>query len=241
MRKLSLVLSIVAIAASSCRFMWGERISGNGNIKTAERSLASFKDVEASGIIHLYLTQGPQVPVKIETDENLLEFIEIDQRGDRISIKNRDGYNLDPTNQIKVYITVPVYNHISVSGAGSIQTTSKITNREGLDLSLSGAGGIKMELDAPSVKVDISGAGSATLVGQTKDLDMDISGAGDAHCFDLLSENTRVGISGAGKADVFASIKLDAHVSGAGGVVYKGGATDVKQDVSGAGKVRKAD
>jgi hypothetical protein len=241
MRNLSLVLVILVIAASSCRFMGGERVSGNGNIKTVERSLASFKDVEASNIIHLYLTQGPQAPLKIETDENLQEFIEIEQRGDRISIKNRDGYNLNPTDKIKVYITIPVYRSISVSGAGSIQTTSKISNSEGLDINLSGAGGIKMELDAPSVKVDITGAGSATLVGQTKDFEMDISGAGDAHCFDLLSENTRVGISGAGKADVFASMKLDARVSGAGSVTYKGGATNINQDVTGAGKVRKAD
>jgi Putative auto-transporter adhesin, head GIN domain len=241
MRNLCLGLVMLTVATSSCRFLGGERVRGNGNAKTVERSLAAFKDVEASDIIHLYLTQGPQVPVKIETDENLMDFVEIEQVGNRISVKTRDGYNLDPTDKIKVYITIPEYHSISVSGAGSIQTTSKITNADGLDISLSGAGGIKMELDAPSVKVDISGAGSATLVGQTKDFEMDISGAGDAHCFDLLSENTRVDISGAGKADVFASIKLDAQVSGAGSVIYKGGATNIKQDVTGAGKVRKAD
>jgi Putative auto-transporter adhesin, head GIN domain len=226
---------------ASCRFMWGKRIHGNGNIKTVERSVSGFKDVDASGIIHLYISQGPAAPVKIETDENLLDYIEIHQEGDRISIKSRDGYNLDPTDKIRVYVTAPVYHHIGVSGAGSIQSTAKLTNPEALDIDLSGAGGIKMDLDAPAVKVGISGAGSATLTGQTKDLEMDISGAGNAHCFDLLSENTQVDISGAGKADVYASMKLNAQVSGAGNVNYKGGATNISQDVSGAGKIRKAD
>ena len=68
-----------------------------------------------------------------------------------------------------------------------------------------------------------------------------MTGAGKAHCYELLSETTKVDISGAGDADVFASVKLDAQVSGAGSVTYKGGATNVAQQVSGAGSVKKVE
>jgi hypothetical protein len=56
-----------------------------------------------------------------------------------------------------------------------------------------------------------------------------------------MAENTKVDISGAGSAEVFASVKLDAHVSGAGKVRYKGDAANVQQQVSGAGSVKKAE
>jgi hypothetical protein len=48
-----------------------------------------------------------------------------------------------------------------------------------------------------------------------------------------------VEISGAGSAQVFASVRLNAEVSGAGSVDYKGGAPAVDQHVSGAGSVHR--
>jgi len=108
-------------------------------------------------------------------------------------------------------------------------------------LEVSGAGDINMELNAPAVTASVSGAGSVNLKGETKSFDLELTGAGKAHCYELLSESTKVDISGAADADVYAGTKLDAQVSGAGNVKYKGGATVVNQQVSGAGSVKKSD
>lgn len=93
---------------------------------------------------------------------------------------------------------------------------------------------------APKVEADLSGAGSLTLSGQTKDFNVDGAGSTDIKCFDLQSENTDIKLSGAGDANVFASVKLDVRVSGAADVKYKGNAT-VSQEISGAGSVKKVD
>jgi hypothetical protein len=50
-----------------------------------------------------------------------------------------------------------------------------------------------------------------------------------------------VHISGAGDAEVFASVKLDAHVTGAGDIRYKGNPPQVIHNTSGAGSIQKAD
>jgi hypothetical protein len=76
--------------------------------------------------------------------------------------------------------------------------------------------------------------------GETKDFRVDCSGASKAKCFELLTETTYVDLSGASDAQVFASIKIDAHISGAADLKYKGNAT-VTQDVSGAGSIKKVD
>jgi hypothetical protein len=95
-----------------------------------------------------------------------------------------------------------------------------------------------MDVDAPKITAGISGSGSVSLKGQTKDFMIDLTGAGHAYCYDLLTENTTVQISGAGSAQVYASITLKADVSGAGNISYKGNAS-VSQQISGAGSVNK--
>ncbi|HMC86955.1 MAG TPA: head GIN domain-containing protein [Chitinophagaceae bacterium] len=241
MKKLVLILGVVALTASSCQYMMGRRIRGNGKINTQEHNISSFKNVEVSGAIDLYVAQGETKFVKIETDENLQQYIEVNQQGDRIVIKFREGTNLRPTDKVKAYISSSVYNTIDVSGACNITSQGKIANAENMKLEVSGAGDINMDINAPGIGAEVSGAGTVNLKGETKWLDLILTGAGKAHCFDMLSENTKVDISGAGDADVYASIKLDANISGAGGVSYKGGATSVEQHVSGAGSIKKVD
>ena len=229
------------LVLGACHNILGKRVRGNGNIKTEDRSVSDFKNVEVDGAAKVLVSQSDHSSVRIECDENLLGYMEVSQQGDRVIIRERHGYHLVPTNDIKVYVSTKVYNQIKVSGAVDIIGQSKISNPEDLALSVSGAGDIKMDVDAPRLTADVSGSGSVDLKGQTKDVDLDLTGAGHAHCYDLLAENTKVDISGAGDAEVFASVKLEATVSGAGNVNYKGNATTVNQHVSGAGSVHKAD
>ncbi|RYF98397.1 MAG: DUF2807 domain-containing protein, partial [Chitinophagaceae bacterium] len=227
--------------AVSCGFGNGKKVKGNGNIKTEERSVGSFSKVEVHGSIDVHVAQGDQKPVRIEGDENLLQYIEVKQNGDKLEVRTKRGYNLKPSSDMRIYVTSPTFTDIDVSGACDIIGDSRITNNDKIRLHVSGAGDIKMEVDVPVISADISGAGSINLRGKTRDFSCDLSGAGEAHCYDLLAENTRIEISGAGNAEVFASMKVDAEVSGAGSVKYKGNAGTVNQKVSGAGSVRKAD
>jgi hypothetical protein len=239
MKKICILSLIALIGLISCRFL-GKRIHGNGNIKSVERSVSPFREVEANGNIKLIIIQGDLKPVRIESDENLLPYIEVLQEGDRITIQTRQGFNLIPTDDLNVYVSSPTYKSIDVSGSSDIIGQTKITSQDELSLNASGAGDIVMEVDAPKVSAGISGSGSVKLKGQAKDFDVDLSGAGHAYCYDLLTENTTVGISGAGSAQVFASVKLSANVSGAGNISYKGNAS-VSQEISGAGSVNKVD
>ncbi len=241
MKKYLFLLTAVSFVLGSCENYFGKRVRGNGIIRTEERSISSFKSIEVSGDENVYISQGESASLKIEGDENLLPFIEVSQEGDKIYVRIKRGYNIQPTGELRVYAKAPVFRSIDVSGAGNIIGESKIINPENLEMHVSGAGDIKMELDAPGVKAEISGSGSIYLKGQTRDVELGLSGAGHAHCFDLQAENTKVDISGAGDAEVYASVKLDAEVSGAGSVSYKGNAANVNQHVSGAGSIKKAD
>jgi hypothetical protein len=223
----------------SCQNFLGKRVKGNGDIQTEDRQVSNFKNVEVGGAAKVFVTQGDHASVKVEVDQNLQQYVEVLQEGNKVVVRERNGFHLVPTGDLKIYVTAPVYNSIDVSGACDIIGQNRISNPEDLEMHVSGAGDIQMEVDAPNLKADISGSGSINMKGQTKTVDLELTGAAHAHCFDLLSENTKVDISGAGSAEVFASVRLDAEVSGAGNVSYKGNAPTVDQHVSGAGSVHK--
>ncbi|QES90643.1 head GIN domain-containing protein [Rhizosphaericola mali] len=238
--KIVATLSLSALLFASCFNFNGKRVKGNGNIATLTKSVNEFHNVDLSGTFDIYLTQGPTAPVKIEGDDNIISHIKITQTGDKLELGTEDGFKYSTSKSIKVYLTSPQFKSIDVSGAGDIKGTNQLTSNDELSVSTSGAGNIDLDIDAPKFSTDISGAGDIKLKGQIKDGSISISGAGSAHCYDLLTENLTIDISGMGSADVFASKTLNAQISGAGSISYKGTATVTKQ-VSGMGSIKKAD
>lgn len=236
-----LLFSVLALFVfTSCRQVFGKRIRGNGNVKTETRSAGQFSNINVSGNINVYVSQDSVSSLKVEADENLQEYIIIENDGGTLDIHSRSGYNLKPSKHIKVYISNNDFEKFSASGACDIFTENRITGREAITINLSGASNVNMDVKAPRVEAKLSGAGNITLKGETRDFEADGSGSTDFKCFDLMAENTKVSLSGAGNAEVFASVKLDVHVSGAADVKYKGNAT-VSQQVTGAGSVKKVE
>jgi hypothetical protein len=240
MKKIYFLAIVILITTSGCYDIFGKRIRGNGHIQTETRSSSSFTNIDVSGAIDVYLKQDSLNSIKVESDENLLQYIEAYTEGATLIIHEREGVNLKPTRGIKVYVSGPDFKKLEASGACNIYSENKVNGNEAIDIDLSGACEVRMNLKAPKVSAELSGAGTIDLKGETKDFIVKGSGSTDVKCFDLLAENVEVRISGAGDANVFASVKLDVHVSGAGDVKYKGNAT-VSQNVSGAGSVKKVD
>src|ERR1700704_849408 len=104
MSKICFITFFALISFVSCRFM-GKRIRGNGVIKTIEKPVSPFKEVEANGDIKLIVTQGELKPVKLEGDENILSYIEVIQEGEKITIQTKPGVNLIPSGDLNVYVS----------------------------------------------------------------------------------------------------------------------------------------
>lgn len=241
MKKLIFLLFVLPVFIfSSCRYIGGKRVSGSGHVISQTRSAGQFNSIHVSGAIQVYVKQDSASSIKVEGDDNLLEYVEVIDEGDELQIKTRDGYNLSPSKDIRVYVSSPVFKNFDASGACKIISENQVTSSERIDIDLSGASDVKMDVNAPKITAGSSGAGTIELKGQTKDFEVEGSGATNIKCVDLMAENVSVHMSGAGDAQVYASSKLDVHVSGAGSVKYKGNAS-VSQNVSGAGSVSKMD
>ena len=233
---MGLILSLVTF--SSCRFFGGERISGNGHITTQQKNVGSFNNVEVHGAVKVHVRQDSSPSVKMETDENLMEFLDIFTDGNTLVIRTRRGYRLDPSRDIIAYVAAPVFKNIDVSGACDIIGDGTISGNEPLNMHVSGSGEITMQVSLPKLSTHISGSGSINLKGQATDFSAEVSDSGDVRCFDLLTDNTKLDLSGSSEAEVTANKSLNVEVSGSGTVEYKGNAS-VSQSISGSGSVKK--
>ncbi|MGB3008225.1 MAG: head GIN domain-containing protein [Chitinophagaceae bacterium] len=240
MKIIFVLLAPAIFLVASCTYITGKRIKGDGNVITQIRSISGFTSIDAGGSADIYVTQDSVFSVKVEVDNNLQEYIEVYKEGNVLNIHQQNNTNLDATGKIKVYITAPFFEKMNVSGACNIIGQNNITSATTISINVSGAGKVEMSVNAPKVSADMSGACTVILKGETKNFEADGSGSTDIKCFGLMAENTKVDLSGAGDAEVFASVTLDVNVSGAADVRYKGNPS-VNQKISGAGSVKKVE
>ncbi|MBU0928385.1 MAG: DUF2807 domain-containing protein [Spirochaetes bacterium] len=122
-----------------------------------------------------------------------------------------------------------------LSGSGSLRLGGAY---ETVVASLTGSG--DMELDCPSaasIDAKISGSGSMSLSGSCDALDLSIAGSGDFDSPDFKARTAKILITGSGDAELEVAERLDARLSGSGGVEY-GGRPTVNVSVTGSGRVR---
>lgn len=238
MKKNLWICSLVLLVLSSCTF---KNVKGDGNIVTKTYTESGFKDIDVSSSVEVYLTQGTAYSLKITGEKNILELMNVKTKGDKLEIGFKNNTSFSATKPVKIYITAPGFRNLDGSGACSFYSQQKITSTGEVMIDLSGSCTAQLDIDAKKIVIDASGATEITLKGTATDLAVDASGSTSIHCFDFITQNTTLDISGAGEAEVFASKSLGIDISGASSVQYKGSPASLKQEISGAGSVNKAD
>jgi hypothetical protein len=231
------LMTVIALFAVSCKWTIG-LVRGSGNVESEEREISGIDEVDFLGMGDLIITQGEEESLVVEADDNVLPLIETDVSGDRLIIGYKTGYNFIPTSNVKFYLTVIDLDSISLKGAGNIDCDNLETGE--LEFEISGAGDIDFTLDADELTVTSSGAGDMNFSGEVQRQDVVISGVGRYNSKELISEECKVTLSGAGSVTVNVTEELDIKVSGVGNVYYIG-SPRIKQDISGLGKIESLD
>ncbi|MCG8319058.1 MAG: DUF2807 domain-containing protein [Cytophagales bacterium] len=228
------LISMGAALLTSCGHLRFER--GNGDIILQTIEVSGFEKVDVRGFYEVTLQPGTKEGVTIETDENLFDFIEVFVRGNKLIIASEESLKSDFG--IKIAITYKALKAISSSGASVIKTNGTVTT-EDLKIAMSGAGLIEMDVETQMLDLNLSGAGMVRLSGETDEQFLELSGAGSLDAYELKSDACSVNLSGVGAAKVYVKEKLDARVSGIGGIKYRGNPKSVNKNVSGLGKVKR--
>lgn len=208
--------------------------------KRETRDVSDFDEVVMRLSGKVYIKIGDKNEVILEGDEDVLEEVETEVRGGKLSIgeegKRRWSWRRSRT-RLNVYITVKELNGAYVSGSGDIigQTVFKSDN---FKASVSGSGDIELELDAKEVDSRISGAGNIELSGASQYAKLSISGSGKYLAEEMKVDEYEISISGSGRGSINAQESLDVRISGSGSVYYRG-RPSVNSRVAGSGRVRR--
>lgn len=234
------MVSMALILLHSCYIDgWDNAISGNGNVTEEYRDVSGFTGVHVSSGIDVYLSQGDDYQVVVEADENLQEVILTELKGSLLVVKT-DRVSIRRAKAKQVHVTMPELDELKISSAGDCVGKTPFLCGD-LDIGISSAGDLSLEVEADRIDVDISSSGDARLSGRTKFLDASLSSAGDLDAFNLVAGKVEVDVSSAGDARVYATDEISMDVSSAGNIYYRGDARVVHSRSSSAGSIIKRD
>lgn len=199
-------------------------LSACSSVAQQQRSVGSFQMVKASGAINLYVRQGPTTKVEVDADQDVLESVKTEVRGNTLTIYRDKSFSLNGmlrSKTVRVYITTPQLAGIEVSGASDVKGETPIS-ADDFRIQASGASDVTLTLNAKSLTTNASGASDIRLDGRVERQQVDISGSSDYRASDLRSRKANVQASGASDAYVYVDDELQAHSSGASDVHNKG-------------------
>jgi len=199
--------------------------------------VGDFTGVALAGIGELTIEVGERESLRIEAEDNLIQYFETEVRNGTLEIGIRDGVNLNSTRPVRFYLTVEELDTVVLSGSGNIEAPDLEAQR--FSVTISGSGDVEMgDLSADILNVTISGSGNLDIAGgRVEEQDITISGSGEYQAGDLSSESVQITISGSGNATVWATESLDVRISGSGSVNYYGNPRTTFSG-SGSGKLR---
>ncbi|MCK5456216.1 MAG: DUF2807 domain-containing protein [Melioribacteraceae bacterium] len=215
MKKAILFISLLlTVSLLGCNGAFHSTVEGDGNLIEKEFSVDEFSKVDASHAFVVEVTVGDETSVKIETDENLMKYVEVYVKNNTLYLNVENNVNIQ--GKMKAIISTPSLNRVDLSGACKIEVVGIESNK---------------------FSIDMSGACKGTFSGSTKKLDIDLSGATKLNTADLKAVDVTVDVSGASKCSVYSSESLSADASGASKIVIYGDPPKVKTDLSGASSI----
>ncbi len=235
-KALTFVIAVLLVGVTHAQW---KRVKGNGNMVTIERSVGEYDYVSLAGWFDVELVDGQEGELTLKGEENLLEYIKTEVKDGKLTIKQKKGVNLRPSNWSEgITITVPVKNvdGVSLSGSGDI-VGKTVLESDNFKTSISGSGDITLEVEAKSIDASMSGSGDMNLSGKATDFEVSVSGSGDIRAYDLSAEFVDAQVSGSADIKVTANQMLKARVSGSGDIRYKGNPKKIDTKSSGSGDI----
>ena len=215
MRKIPIVLLAACVVAFVGCHLPGVR--GNGQIKTEERQVGTFANLDAGGAFEIEWESGSPA-LRITTDENLLPYIENNVSDDTLRLHTRE--HVWPTHGIKVVISSPTRTGGRTRGA--VKLTVK-------------------QLSGPTFALESKGASEISLDGKVDRLLVDMTGASQLAADGLQAKTAEISTTGAGDAEVAVTDTLKVVITGAGKVTYSGNPATINKQITGAGSIRHRD
>jgi len=98
-------------------------VKTSGEIISEELSVESFEEIIVYERVKLFIEQGDNYKVRIETGKNLMENVYAEVENNRLQLRNENSCNLFRDYEItKIYVTTPTLNWLQNSSGSGIES-----------------------------------------------------------------------------------------------------------------------
>jgi len=102
-------------------------VKTSGEIISEEISVESFEEIIVYERVKLFLEQGDNYKVRIETGKNLMENVYAEVENNRLQLRNENSCNLFRDYEItKIYVTTPTLNWLQNSSGSAIESVGTL-------------------------------------------------------------------------------------------------------------------
>lgn len=253
---LAALVATVTLALSSCRENGIGCIRGTGTTITETREVDDFSELEIQTNATIKVVEDTVFSFTATGQENILQNLLVSIRNGKLVL--RDRRCVRGTSRLTIEIHAPLIQGVSINGSSrttviknnplklgtvdyKVNGSGKITlfgmlKADEVRATINGSGDIEIPMESYRCFMNITGSGHIITEGTATYSDIDIDGSGNAESYNLQTVDTKVDITGSGRADVNVSDELDVNISGSGSVHYKGWPR-LSTRISGSGKV----
>lgn len=231
----SIALIILLSLTTSC-VLTGTK--GNQHVVTEERTVTySFDGIDVSQGISVYITQGDEEKITVETDENIQELLKTTVTKNGILKIFFD----EPVRNIKtknVYVTIKNVQLLE-SSSGSTITAEEAIHAESIQLKSSSGSSIRVELVSTNTSSKASSGSSIKIIGRTNALDAKASSGSTIRADRFEASEVEAQVSSGASIEVYATDVLSADASSGGSIEFNGNPKKIVKNTSSGGSVHK--
>ena len=199
-----------------------ETIEGNGKSVTREVPVSSFNALQASGVYELKLSQGNKESVKIEADENLQEYFNVHNDGNKlvIDMEKLRNKNLKNSGKMRVYVTFKNLKELDLKTVGNVSSEEQLSFDD-LDLNTKSVGNVDLNLTVKKLDLQSNSVGNVKLSGKANEAVVKHNGVGSLQAGNFVVQTMNIENNGVGSAEVNAEKDLKVKDSFLGKVSNK--------------------
>ena len=201
-------------------------------------TVSGFNKLQMGSAFKVDVKQGSKFSVATSGRSEDLNDLEANVSGGTLKLGYKDKNWNKNRKTVNVSITMPALQGVDFSGACKVNV-ERFSGIKTMDIDVSGASQVTMDLSATKVSLDLSGASQLLLTGQCDVLNGEVSGASSFKGKDFPAKEVNIDASGASSAAVAASDAIHAEASGASSIRYSGSAKNIHSSSSGASSVKR--
>ncbi|MFA8300602.1 MAG: GIN domain-containing protein [Hyphomicrobiales bacterium] len=189
--------------------------------------VTDFNKIIADGIIKIEYTPSEEYNVTIESEQKVLDNIEIMIRNNTLDLRDIPYKKVD---YVKAYISSPSLEEINLQGVASFKVLNTVLQQDYLLLKASGATEIDASIEINRLDIRASGASNIDMSGTANEMDLNVSGAAVVDLRNAKAKTAAVDASGASYVGVNSETFTSLKETGVANVSYNNDANVINYD-----------